>query len=270
MLGGRCHARGVSSTWDWQDHLEVVERSAGNLGTWAEDAGLDAPVPTCPRWTVADLVAHQGIVHRWAASNVRGQGPVSVPKEQVLREVPADRLLDWFADGTQGLVDALRAAPEDLSAMVFLKDAPPPKRFWARRQAHETTIHSMDALAARLRRVPRADETGVPAELALDGIDELLCGFVTRGRSKLSRQDGTSLLVAPTGADRSWVLHLDERIVTEVGAGLSRGGEDPHHERFRGTAQELYLGLWNRGAEIVSTDPDLLRDWHGRQRVRWS
>jgi uncharacterized protein (TIGR03083 family) len=261
--------RAVTTTWNWPAHVEVVERAAEDLATWAGKAGPGASVPTCPRWTVADLVAHQGIVHRWAASNVRGEGPLSQPKEKVLREVPPKRLLDWFADGAAALVGDLRAAPDDLRAMVFLKDAPPPKRFWARRQAHETTIHSVDALAASLGRFPLAEETGIPTDLALDGIDELLCGFVPRGRSKLSRQDGATLLVAPTDAGRAWVLHLGERITTEEVPG---GGGEGHAAdvRFTGTAAQVYLGLWNRGEEIVSSDPDLVADWRGHQRVRWS
>ena len=32
----------------------------------ADEAGLEAPVPTCPGWTVNDLVLHMGEVHRWA------------------------------------------------------------------------------------------------------------------------------------------------------------------------------------------------------------
>jgi hypothetical protein len=40
--------------------------------------------------------------------------------------------------------------------------------------------------------------------------------------------------------------------------------------RFTGTAAQLYLGLWNRGDEMTSSDPDLLRQWRGKQRIRWS
>jgi hypothetical protein len=67
--------------------------------------------------------------------------------------------------------------------MVFLNDAPPPRRFWARRQAHETTIHSVDAIAARSQRWPTASDVAIDPLLAADGIDELLMGFITRGKA---------------------------------------------------------------------------------------
>ena len=43
---------------------------------YADRAGLRAPVPTCPDWTVRDLVAHQGMVHRWAAALLRGEADI--------------------------------------------------------------------------------------------------------------------------------------------------------------------------------------------------
>ncbi len=69
--------------------------------------------------------------------------------------------------------------------MTFLKDAPAPREFWARRQAHETTIHMVDAQSALLGRVPSTDEAGISSAFAADGLDELLRGFFTRGKSKL-------------------------------------------------------------------------------------
>lgn len=258
----------MATRWDWTDHLRVIERAATDLADRARATGLDAPVPTCPRWTVADLVAHQGIVHRWAVSNLTGTGNVSTPKGQVLREVPGDQLVDWFEDGAQRLLATLTGAPEDVEAMVFLEDAPPPRAFWARRQAHETTIHSVDALAAQLGRVPRADETGVDTEVALDGLDELLTGFVTRGRSKLARQDDSTLAVVPLDSGRAWVLTLGASLRTEEVLAEGDGPQAMH--RFGGTAPQLYLGLWNRGEEVAPSDAELLADWHGRQRVRWS
>jgi hypothetical protein len=52
---------------------------------------------------------------------------------------------------------------------VFLRHAPPARLFWTRRQAHETTIHAVDAQAAALHRLPRPAEAMINDELAADG-----------------------------------------------------------------------------------------------------
>jgi uncharacterized protein (TIGR03083 family) len=163
-----------------EDHLGALVRSGAALGEAAAAAGLDTKVPTCPAWDVTELVVHQGMVHRWAAANLRGERDHDTAASQAEGKAAA-RLLDWYAHGLAALVDTLRATAEDAKAMVFLRDAPPPRRFWARRQAHETTIHSVDATSAACRRWPTASDVEVDSLLAADGIDELLMGFVTRG-----------------------------------------------------------------------------------------
>ena len=55
---------------DLNGYLAVLATEATALAAAAEEAGLDAPVPTCPGWTVNDLVLHIGEVHRWATAAV--------------------------------------------------------------------------------------------------------------------------------------------------------------------------------------------------------
>ena len=153
--------------------------------------------------------------------------------------------------------------------MTFLNDAPPPREFWARRQAHETTIHMVDALAASLGRLPTSAEVDIGPRLATDGVDELLRGFFTRGRSKLF--DGTeySVAVVASDLDRLWILHVGERLTVEPDGGRADG----HRVEctIRGTAAELYLALWNRGDEVgVEGRTDVLDRWRATQRIRWS
>src|SRR6478609_1542286 len=144
----RCDARGVPTQLPLAQHLEGLRTAMVAFVRYADRAGLDAPVPTCPEWTVRDLVAHQGMVHRWAAGHLRGE-PVdeAEPFEREGRE-SAD-VLGWFDDGATALLQAVVDAPDDLDAFVFLKEAPPARLFWTRRQCHETTIHAVDALGAR-------------------------------------------------------------------------------------------------------------------------
>jgi uncharacterized protein (TIGR03083 family) len=246
--------------------LEEIGASAARLASQAAAAGLDAAVVTCPGWSVADLVAHQGMVHRWAAAQLRLDETPVPDHPEFLAAVPPDRLLEWFTDGARELTETLRTVDPDVAAPVFLHDAPRPAHFWARRQAHETTVHSVDALSAVLGRLPSAAEVGLPPDLALDGIDELLTGFFPRGRSKLAPLAPLTLAVAPTDSERAWTVRIEgERLTT------TREHRPDADATFAGTAAQLYLGLWNRGAEIAPTGrPDVLPAWQSGQRVRWS
>ena len=250
------------------EHLAGIETAGERLLEVALTAGLQARVPTCPAWTVDALVAHQVMVHRWATAHVRGDDPAEVPNQTELRRTVAD-LPTYYQDGLGGLLAALRAAPDDLEAMTFLKDAPPPRRFWARRQCHETTIHMVDALAAAKGGLPTIDEAAVDNALAVDGIDELLRGFFTRGKSKLYDGEAFAVAVVPTDADRRWLLHVDERLTVEPGDPPPEG--DGAAATISGSAPALYLALWNRGDEVeVTGRSELLDHWRATQRVTWS
>jgi uncharacterized protein (TIGR03083 family) len=244
-------------------HLAALVRSGGVLRDAAARAGFEAPVPTCPRWDVRALVTHQGMVHRWAAANLRRE-PDHRPVDSRAGATAAADLLEWFQAGLDALVETVRATPEDAKAMTFLNDAPPPRRFWARRQAHETTIHSADAVAAALGRLPAASDLSIDPKLAADGIDELLCGFITRGRSKL-HPDGPLTAVVSTDEGDAWTMRVrDGSLVTTAGAA------DHADAWFTGTAAQLYLGLWNRGDELTVRGRDgMLELWRSQVRVRW-
>src|SRR5262245_19158918 len=168
-------------------YLEELRTALVCFVRYVDRAGLSAPVPTTPDWTVRQLVAHQGMVHRWATGIIRGERVTPNEYERQGREA-ADPV-EWLRDGAIDLAQALAEAPEDPDALVFLEDAPSAKLFWARRQCHETTMHAIDALSAALGRYPKAADTWISTELAVDGIDELLTGFVTRPKSRLRAEE---------------------------------------------------------------------------------
>src|SRR5699024_6954543 len=145
------------------EYLALIRSSAASLTQNALAAGPDDAVPTCPDWTARDLVVHQGIIHRWASGFLRGDPDAGQPlaETDILATVDDATLATWSRAGAAELLDALGAADADLDAMVFLNNAPRPREFWARRQAHETTIHSIDALACAMGRLPTAAETPV-------------------------------------------------------------------------------------------------------------
>jgi len=45
------------------DYIAAIRDNASALVDAAERAGLDAQVPSCPDWVVADLLEHIGTVH---------------------------------------------------------------------------------------------------------------------------------------------------------------------------------------------------------------
>ncbi len=263
----------MATTLDFTGHGEGIGDAASVLRNNALAAGLAAPVPTCPGWTVLDLVAHQGMVHRWATEVVRG-----VPRGQWRPDGQVEdegrraaNVLDWFDEGLVELLNALARAPEDLAVFFFLKDAPRSREAWARRQCHETSIHAVDAMSARLGRMPVARETWIRPALAADGIDELLRGFVPRRSGTLRSERELTVLVRPSDVEQSWTMRIGpDPVVTERGLdGLGVNGIPD--VTLEGTATALYLGLWNRGDEITGTgSEDFLAMWRARQRVGWS
>ena len=257
----------------------TVERHVAGLGVamsafvrYADRAGLDAAVPTCPDWTVRDLVAHQGMVHRWATSFLRGERVGEPEAWQVEGRAEADPL-SWLGAGAAELTRTIRQAADDLSAPVFLNDAPAPRAFWARRQCHETTMHAVDAQAAALGRAPDATEaTWIDPLVAVDGVDELLAGFLTRRRERLRTADESTLVVVPDDGSSWWEISLGPRpavttrhtgAADEIAAVLEDLGAD---WVLTGSALELYLRLWNRGPAPALPDAD----WRSLAAVTWS
>lgn len=261
-----------------EEHLTGLQAAVDAFVAAAQAVDLGARVPTCPSWTVGALLAHQGMVHRWARATLLGE-ECHPPDWNAEGRRAADPVA-WFVVGAQELVATIGAAPDDTRAMVFLKDAPPPRVFWARRQCHETTIHAVDAVAARLRRFPEpADARWIDQATALDGIDELLTGFVTRGTARFAGVGPRDFVVRPERTTRGWLVRVradgavettrtDGREETDGGAGPWAGGSGT---AVRGSAQALYLALWNRLAAGSVDDPAwVLTVWGERARVRWS
>nr|WP_269779687.1 maleylpyruvate isomerase N-terminal domain-containing protein [Propioniciclava soli] len=255
---------------EWSAYGEALGEAGAVLRGNAASAGLGASVPTCPGWVVTDLVTHVGLVHRWAAGRIRGEG--ERPDADVEAEAAAsDDLLDWFDDGLVDLLNALASAPEELSGDFFLPDAPPLRLAWARRMAHETTIHAVDAMAARLGRSPQAGEVWFSAAFAADGLDELLTGFLPRPRYELTPAEPDEVLVTPSDVDAGWLVEASAE-----GTETSRVAELPDlgvvatdATTVTGEARGLYLGLWNRGEELACSDPAWLTRWREGVRVTW-
>jgi uncharacterized protein (TIGR03083 family) len=246
------------------DHIVQLRSDGERFGSLLERANLDATVPTCPDWTVRDLARHLGGVHRWATAYVRdGLDVPDADLEATAGPWPSDAELPaWFRGGHDALVAALGDAPEDLSCWTFL-EAPSPRAFWARRQAHETAIHRVDLDGA-------TGSTGAfPPAFAADGIDELLFAFLGRpGRAPRVAAPATLRLEAED-TPRAWNVGLSSErfdITSDVPAACT--------DAFvRGTASDLYMLMWNRGRSDgleIRGDVSALDSWASSVVVRWS
>ncbi len=242
--------------------IDRLDRHGTRLAACAERADLSAPVPTCPDWDVRALLAHIGMVHRWATTHIRDGSAASVDDPEHEFAAPRDGTVGWFRAGHADLVRVLRAAPDDLDAMTFLANAGSPRHFWARRQAHETAVHAADAAGAL------GETNDIDADLALDGIGELLEGFYGRRGGRLRADPALTLRVAPSDATTSWriELHPEGRTITRDGA----GGADA---TLGGRSADVYLWLWNRppaGTVELGGDDRAVEVWRRLARVRWS
>jgi uncharacterized protein (TIGR03083 family) len=247
-----------------EDHLSALANEGRGFITAVAAADLDATVPSCPNWSVRELAQHLGRVHRWAEAFVRERRPeVTTPEqdEQTWGVMPADPdLVGWLRQGHDRLVTTLTEAPRDVACWSFLP-APSPLAFWARRQAHETAVHRVDA-----QQVAGPVDPVDPA-FAVDGIDELLLGFYSRKRNQLRHPTEKRVAVRATDAPVAWIVQIGPD-----GARAERRDE-PGDVTITGPAADLYLALWNRVpfSRLDSTgDPDVLELWSERAHVVWA
>lgn len=243
--------------------LAALDREGSLLANTASDIDPSTPVPTCPGWTLRDLILHLGGIHRWAGSHVR-ESSSSILKTDlvdIFDRLPDDiELLDWYRGELDLLIQSLVAAPADLECVTFLKCVDP-LHHWARRQAHETCIHRADveSIADRL--------TSVDIEFALDGIDELVDGIVPRPYMKLRSATPVTLGIAPNDASFVWTLCISTE---PVEVSHKREASDC---MITGNASDIYFALWNRAPReriTITGDLAVLDLFSEKIRIRWS
>lgn len=236
VLRQRC----IEAVVEEGERVGVLAREL-DLGTLDSGAGLDTRVQWVSDWRARDLIGHLGTVHRWATAIVQA-GHSEPPPPGSRPEPPADRLLDWYAEGLTQLVRALRSTPPESPAWHMSPTAEKVAASWARRQAHELAVHRMDLeAAAGIAHAP------VPPDLADDAVDELLVVVVPRWAhtEPLASARGT-VAVTATDTGRSWSVRVD---CGRISVGPERSGNE--EARLSGSATQLLLRLWGRPADVV-------------------
>jgi uncharacterized protein (TIGR03083 family) len=233
---------------DMLDHEWFCARTGAEIAAMAAVTSATDPaaaVPTCPDWTVARLIKHTGLVHRWVTRMVSARAAAPIDRQTIDMGLPAseDDYPRWLAEGAAPLVTALRSAGPD--APVWTWSAEQRSGFWARRMVHETSVHRADAEIA-LGAEPSFDPVS-----AADGIDEFLAFLLTVPRLAerlASLPAGQSLHLHATDSDGEWLIRFADGTYT-----WSRGHEKAT-AAVRGPVGALLLFAYGR---VAGSDPRL-------------
>jgi uncharacterized protein (TIGR03083 family) len=222
-----------------------------------QDGALRQPVPTCPEWTVADLVRHVGSTY-WYVRTMVGRGATQRPeKRSADAPVPDEaELVGWWDEQHAQLLTTLDTADPALPVWNW---APQPKRavFWHRRMAHETAIHRWDAQLATGLTDP------IEPKLAADGVTEVLDTWLPAGMRKGPADRHGIVALRASDIGQVWYVRLRGAGVALLDTDTLLDDPD-HHERTvaTGTASDLMLALYGRVAFDVldlAGDAGLLR-----------
>jgi uncharacterized protein (TIGR03083 family) len=207
---------------------------------------LSLEVPSCPGWTVRDLVSHVAQVYEHKiACTALGHAPDPWPPEW-----PADRdPIEWFGDAHERLLEMFRTSEPTTPSATWW---PPDQTvgFWARRMAQETAVHRVDAELAI------DDATPVDAELAVDGVDEVLLLMLAGDWSEDPEETATGQRVAISTGGRTWLVTLEEKAMSVAEDGRAAGAT------LEGDPSDVLLWLWGRSSDenvARSGDEEALR-----------
>jgi uncharacterized protein (TIGR03083 family) len=209
----------------------------------SREEGLATPVPSCPGWTMLDLVHHLAALYRSVRSHV-SRGVTSRPESAGtadLDELPTGAAaIQWWADEFEALQKLLDTLDPQMPAWNW---APQSKQvaFWQRRMAHETAIHRWDAQTAVGHTEP------IEPKLAVDGVTEVLDTWLPAGRRRGPEDRSGVVQLTATDTGQDWFVRLRGPGVALLDTGTWLDHDD-HHARAlaRGTASDLNLALFGR------------------------
>jgi uncharacterized protein (TIGR03083 family) len=221
-------------------------------------AAPDARVPSCPDWTADDLLWHLGTVQAfWAEVLRRRPADPDEWHSEPVRPEGREALRAFFEEATAALRDELGRASDGEPAWTWHADQS--VAFIRRRQAHEATIHRIDAELAAGRPV-----TEIEPELAWDGVLECL-GVMYAGVPDWAEftPDGATVELVPTDGGEPVRVVLGRTVGHEPDgdpidepdlALVAPAG--PADVTVRATASHLDAWLWHRAEGGVDVEGD--------------
>lgn len=245
--------RDARSGWlDFPEYLRLIRIDSARLAETGR-MGLDAEVPSCPGWTVADVLDHVAHVYlhkvRWLRDGVR---PDPWPASELAEREPAG----LFDEATEVLLAELESRDPDAPAET-LWEPDQTVGFWFRRMALEIAVHRYDGELAH--GVP----TPIDGELAIDGIDEALRVMLAGPRwARFDSAEPLDARLRVTSGGRSWTVTADLRSVTVVEEDAA-----PVAAEVAGRPVDVFLWLWGRrdaDALAITGDRELVAAFRRR------
>ena len=214
---------------DYDELVAAVRRSVDDIDRALHDGPVDIRVPSCPDWTLADLTRHLGEFAGWWTKILCDGTGRPAPEFEVPE--PAQRVNWWRTVGSR-LVAELEETPPSTTVWTWSPDDKTAS-FVARRCAHELAMHGYDAQLAR--GVPAS----IPADVATDGIDELLFTIIANLGSAPDGH-GETLHLHATDCDAEWMVRFEpDRL--DVRHEHGKGDQS-----IRGAVSDLELMLYQR------------------------
>ncbi|MET8629885.1 maleylpyruvate isomerase family mycothiol-dependent enzyme [Kitasatospora sp. NPDC004669] len=242
------------------DHSAAVAAETAHFVAAVQQADPAIPVPSCPGWSLADLVRHAGSVQRWFTVLLRQriqEPPRSRDVDLQLPERP-EEYPAWLAEAAEQAASTF--AQTDLDAPMWAWGADQHARFWVRRMLFETLVHRADAELA-LGLTPEIEPT-----LAADGVDEFLTNLPFAAffapRTAELRGDDRTIRFNRTDGDGTWLVRL-----RPDGLGLAPDDSGATADAtVQATAADLLLLLYGRldrtaASVTLSGDEELLALW---------
>jgi uncharacterized protein (TIGR03083 family) len=223
---------------DIDDYLPALRRADARFADAASEAvlarGWAAPVPGCPRWSLADLVWHLAEVQHFWAWVVRTRAQDRSGYVEPVRHAD-DELLGYAAGRSAELETALAGA--DPTDPVWTWAPRKDVGFVLRRQLQEATVHTVDVEQVL------GDVRPVPADVGLDGLDEWLEVMVPGALPQGPPPDAHPVVFHAVDAD------AERR--------LFRGVRPFPIATLTGNAGDLQLAVWRRvPLEVLTVDGD--------------
>jgi uncharacterized protein (TIGR03083 family) len=234
------------------DFLDEIRREIDRFYATANDADPALGVPTCPGWSIADLVWHLGEVHWfWAAIiETRATSPDGVEADKPARPSAYNDLLTWGRSCADRMLDLLASSGDDVAVWTWALEATDHTvGFIRRHQVQEVATHRWDLQNAATTTTPDPIEK----ESASDSIDEMLAVSLPWSVNPDKPMLGTVHLHC-TDTEGEWFVHPDGRVEAIHAKG---------DVAIRGTASDLLLALYKRvgldAVELIGNDA-LARD----------